>query len=131
MHQSIETLLPPTKPLRHSGDLMQPMPGFNTYYYLFKNFPQFWLAKSTRIIHNNQTLLMTKFGRILCLTRSSIPAKNQSRSQHSTWECNIWLDKDQHLTLPFNFVVLNAIVKTSDFCNFISESSTLNFVHQH
>ena len=27
-----------------------------------------WLAKSTRIIHHNQ-LLMTKFGRILCLTR--------------------------------------------------------------
>ena len=60
---------------------------------------------------------------------SSIPAKNQSRSQHSTWECNIWLDKDQHSTLQFNFVVLNAIVKTLDF-NFISESSTLNFVHQ-
>ena len=31
-------------------------------------FPQFWLAKSTRIIHQNQ-LLTTKFGRILCLTR--------------------------------------------------------------
>ena len=30
--------------------------------------PRFWLAKSTRIIHHNQ-LLMTKFGRILCLTR--------------------------------------------------------------
>ena len=30
----------------------------------------------------------------------------------------------------FNFVVLNVIVKTLDF-NFISESSTLNFVHQH
>ena len=43
---------------------------------------------------------------------SSIPAKNQSRSQHSTWECNIWLDKDQHLTLQFNYVVLLAIVKT-------------------
>ena len=49
---------------------------------------------------------------------SGIPAKNQSRSQHSTWECNIWLDKDQHSTLQFNFVVLNAIVKTLDF-NFI------------
>ena len=34
----------------------------------FKIFPQFCLAKSTRIIHLNQ-LLMTKFGRILCLTR--------------------------------------------------------------
>ena len=33
-----------------------------------KYFPQFWLAKSTRIIHHNQ-LLMTKFGSILCLTR--------------------------------------------------------------
>ena len=40
----------------------------NYYYYSFKIFPQFWLAKSTRIIHHNQ-LLMTKFGRILCLTR--------------------------------------------------------------
>ena len=37
-------------------------------YYSFKIFPQFWLAKSTRIIHHNQ-LLMTKFGRILSLTR--------------------------------------------------------------
>ena len=36
-------------------------------YYSFKIFPQFWLAKSTCIIHHNQ-LLMTKFGRILCLT---------------------------------------------------------------
>ena len=38
----------------------------NTLYYSFKIFPQFWLAKSTRIIHQNQ-LLMIKFGRILCL----------------------------------------------------------------
>ena len=37
-------------------------------YYSFKTFPQFWLAKSTRIIYHNQ-LLMAKFGRILCLTR--------------------------------------------------------------
>ena len=37
-------------------------------YYLFKIFPQLWLAKSTRIIHHNQ-LLLTKFGRILSLTR--------------------------------------------------------------
>ena len=36
--------------------------------YSFKIFPRFWLAKSTRTIHQNQ-LLMTKFGRILCLTR--------------------------------------------------------------
>ena len=40
----------------------------NNDYYSFKIFPQFWLAKSTRIIHHNQ-LLMTKFGRILCLTK--------------------------------------------------------------
>ena len=38
------------------------------HYYSFKIFPQFWLAKSARIIHHNQ-LLMTKFGRILCLMR--------------------------------------------------------------
>ena len=37
-------------------------------YYSFKIFPQFWLAKSTRITHHNQ-LMMTKFGRTLCLTR--------------------------------------------------------------
>ena len=49
--------------------------SINTYeetsrpYYSFKIFPLFWLAKSTRIIHHNQ-LLMTKFGRILCLTRN-------------------------------------------------------------
>ena len=40
----------------------------NEHYYSFKIFPRFWLAKSTRIIHHNQ-LRMTKFGRILCLTR--------------------------------------------------------------
>ena len=40
----------------------------NVCYYSFKIFPQFWLAKSTRLIHHNQ-LLMTKFGRILTLTR--------------------------------------------------------------
>ena len=42
--------------------------GLTGHYYSFKIFPQFWLAKSTRIINHNQ-LLMTKFGRILCLTR--------------------------------------------------------------
>ena len=40
----------------------------NCSYYSFKIFPQFRLAKSTRIIHHNQ-LLITRFGRILCLTR--------------------------------------------------------------
>ena len=38
------------------------------FYNSFKIFPQFWLAKSTRIIHHKQ-LLMTKFGSILCLKR--------------------------------------------------------------
>ena len=40
----------------------------NVHYYSFKIFPQFWLAKSTLTIHHKQ-LLMTKFGRILCLMR--------------------------------------------------------------
>ena len=40
----------------------------NSNYYSFKIFPQFLLAKSTRIIHHNQSP-MTKFGRIWCLTR--------------------------------------------------------------
>ena len=51
-----------------SGDSTRPMPGFNAHYSSFKIFPQFWLAKSTSIITHNQ-LLMTKFGRILCLSR--------------------------------------------------------------
>ena len=38
------------------------------HYHSFKIFPRFWLAKSTCLIHRNQ-LLMTKFGRILCLAR--------------------------------------------------------------
>ena len=38
------------------------------YYYSFKIFSRFSLAKSTRLIRHNQ-LLMTKFGRILTLTR--------------------------------------------------------------
>ena len=42
--------------------------SINIDYYSFKIFPQFWLAKSTRIIHHNH-LLMTKVGRILGLTR--------------------------------------------------------------
>ena len=33
-----------------------------------QNISKFWLAKSTRIIHHKH-LLMTKFGRILCLRR--------------------------------------------------------------
>ena len=41
---------------------------YNLYYYSFKIFSWLWLAKSTRLIHHNQ-LLITKFGRILRLTR--------------------------------------------------------------
>ena len=37
-------------------------------YYSFKIFPWFWFAKSTRLVHHNR-LLITKFGRILCLAR--------------------------------------------------------------
>ena len=40
----------------------------NLYYYSFKIFPQFWLAKSTRFIDHIQ-LLMSKFGKVFCLTR--------------------------------------------------------------
>ena len=40
----------------------------NPYCYSFKIFSQFWLVKSTSIIYHNQ-LLVTKFGRVLCLTR--------------------------------------------------------------
>ena len=39
-----------------------------SHYYSFKIFSWFWLAKRARSIHHNQ-LLMTKFGRISCLTR--------------------------------------------------------------
>ena len=42
--------------------------SFNRDYYSFKVFPRFWLAKRTRLIHHNQSLL-TKLGRILCLAR--------------------------------------------------------------
>ena len=45
------------------------------YYYPFKIFPQFWLAKSTLMIHHNQ-LLMTRFGRILCLARNKHDVQN-------------------------------------------------------
>ena len=61
----------PSKPLFRQKDdniAQQCNSTFIYHYYSFKIFPQFWLAKSTRIIHHNQ-LLMTKFGRILCLTR--------------------------------------------------------------
>ena len=56
----------------------------NIYYYSLKIFPQFWLAKSTRLIHHNQ-LLLTKFARILCLTR-----KWRKKMQPSTgyWTIN-------------------------------------------
>ena len=41
----------------------------NIIYYSIKIFPRFRLAKTTRLIHDNQ-LLMTKFGRILYLART-------------------------------------------------------------
>ena len=52
-----------------------------TYYYSFKIFPQFWLAKSTRIIHHNQ-LLMTKFGRIFCLRGNEVKHAALYRLMH-------------------------------------------------
>ena len=42
---------------------------FGKTHFSLESVPRFWLAKSTRIIHHNQ-LLMTKFERILCLTRN-------------------------------------------------------------
>ena len=60
----------------------------NSFYYSFKIFSQFWLAKSTRIIHHN-LLLMTKFGRILCLTRkrreNCSPLKVNAPLTEKTW----------------------------------------------
>ena len=61
----VQTELPGTTPQNVRGMILK-----RNYYYSFKIFPQFWLAKSTRIIHHNQ-LLMTKLGRILWLTRKS------------------------------------------------------------
>ena len=58
------------------------------YYYSFKIFPQFWLAKSTRIIRHKQ-LLMTKFGRSLCLTRKwrqkCSPLQGKAPLTEKTW----------------------------------------------
>ena len=60
------------------------------HYYSFKIFPQFLLAKNTRIIHHNQ-LLMTKFGRILSLTRkwrqkcSPLQVGHRYREDLETW----------------------------------------------
>ena len=55
---------------RHSLRVVTPEgnSSVSAIYYSFKIFPRLWLAKSTRIIHHNQ-FLMTKFGRMLCLTR--------------------------------------------------------------
>ena len=58
----------PIKMIKVSFDQFNQQVSNKPNYYSFKIFPQFWLAKSTRIIHLNQ-LLMTKFGRSLCLTR--------------------------------------------------------------
>ena len=61
----------------------------NSTYYSFKIFPQFWLAKSTRLIHHNQ-LLMTRFGRILYLTRKwrrkCSPLQVNAPLTEKTWE---------------------------------------------
>ena len=40
------------------GNLRPPLIGMRCFirYYIFKVFPQFWLGKSTRIIHHNQLL---------------------------------------------------------------------------
>ena len=56
----------------NGGTLNSTLVSSNYRYYSFKIFFRFWLAKSTRLIHHNQ-LLMTKFGRILCLTRKWRP----------------------------------------------------------
>ena len=52
----------------YTGRLCPGVHPLNLFYYSFKIFLRFRLAKSTRLIHHNQ-LLMTKFGRILTLTR--------------------------------------------------------------
>ena len=53
---------------RASWSLPQAITWLKCVIISFKIFPQFWLPKSTCIIHHNQ-LVMSKFGRILCLTR--------------------------------------------------------------
>ena len=70
----------------------------NLRYYSFKIFPKFWLAKSTRIIHGHNQLLMTKFVRILCLTRKwsllliykSCPVTNKSCQRESKINYYSW-----------------------------------------
>ena len=68
----------------------------------FKIFPRFWLAKSTLLIHHNQ-LLMTKFGRILCLTRKwrqkcSLLQVNEPLTE-KTWGRG-WVILGRHYILP-------------------------------
>ena len=68
-----QCIVSPTKQFYSSVYLLSTLSAtlynlINEYYYSFKIFPRFWLAKSAGIIHHNQ-LLMTKFGWILCLTR--------------------------------------------------------------
>ena len=55
-------------PSKITATVFMPWETNKKYYYSFKIFPRFWLAKGPRISHHNQ-LLMTKLGRILCLTR--------------------------------------------------------------
>ena len=72
-----------------------PLASVKLHYYSFKIFSRFWLAKSTRSIHHNQ-LLMTKFGRILCLTRKwrqkcSVRAGNKARTARRQLEGRLLL----------------------------------------
>ena len=74
----VKTELPGTTPQNVWGTILK------RNYYSFKIFPQFWLAKSTRIIHHNH-LLMTKFGRILCLTMKWSPLQVNALLTEKTW----------------------------------------------
>ena len=58
-----------TRSVDYSGYRKNRQSSNNFCYYSFKIFPQFWLAKSTRLIIHHNYLLVTKFRRILCLTR--------------------------------------------------------------
>ena len=87
--------------------------------YSFKIFPQFWLAKSTRIIHHNQ-LLMTKPGRILCLTRkwrqkcsllqvnAPLTEKTTRRPTSAIWRIFAVLDKPKRALSKINLTSMRA-----------------------
>ena len=72
----------------------RPVKPVKRLYYSFKIFSQFWLAKSTRIIHHNQ-LLMTTFGRILCLTRKHLDLiLNYNLGLTSVWTQVLYQNKN-------------------------------------